>query len=101
MEVYDEAYVGLVNAHAEGIGGDDYLRAARHEVVLRAHALVVRHACVIADDGEARIFESLRYLLDRLSRRGVDDAGLSGVLGRELSYARELLALLFRVDDAD
>src|SRR4051812_48439975 len=101
MEVYDEAYVGLVYAHAEGVRGDDHLRASRHEVVLRAHALVVRHPRVIADDREALALELLRYLLDRLSRRGVDDARLPFVLRRELTYARELLALALRVHDAD
>ena len=101
VEVHDETYVGLVNAHAEGVRGDDHLRAARHEVVLRAHALLVRHPRVVADDGEPRVPELLRDLLDGLARRGIDDAGLAGVLRGELAYARELLALALRVGDAD
>src|ERR1051325_10599280 len=100
MEVHDEAYVGLVYAHAEGVHRDYHLRASRHEVVLRAHALVVGHPGVVADDRESRLFQLLRYLLDGLPRGGVDDARLALVLRRELTYARELLALALGVHDA-
>jgi hypothetical protein len=42
-----EAYVRLVDAHAEGVRRDDHLRAAPHEVFLRFDAHAVTHAGVV------------------------------------------------------
>ena len=53
MEMRHEADVGFIDAHAEGVSGDDGLRVAVHESVLRAAALGVVHAAVIELDAKA------------------------------------------------
>ena len=100
MVVRDEAYVRLVDAHAEGVRGDDHLPLARHEGVLRGLALGVLHPGVVGDDAQSRVMQAARHLLDRLACRGVDDTRAAGVCGGQRADVRDLLALLLRVRDA-
>ena len=71
--VPDRAHVGLVDAHPEGVGGDDDVRLAAHERVLRAGALVGAEARVVGGRVDAFGAEHRRDLLGRLARAAVDD----------------------------
>ena len=74
VEVDDRADVGLVDAHAEGVGGDDDLGLAAHEPVLGLGPLLAGQARVVDDGLAAQLL--LEELADRLATRparGVDD----------------------------
>ena len=71
----DRAHVGLVDAHAEGVRGDDDVGLAAHERVLRRGALVGGHAGVVGGGVQAFGREHRRGLLGRLARAAVDDRG--------------------------
>ena len=45
----DRAHVGFVDAHAEGVGGDDHLDLAGHEAALGGGAVLGVHAGVVGE----------------------------------------------------
>ena len=93
--VHDEAHVGLVDAHAEGDGGDDDVDLVAREGVLYARALVRRQAGVVGGGAARRPAAAVGDLLDALAREAVDDAGLALVLrGRNGEQLLQRLALL-------
>ena len=67
------AHVGLVDAHPERVGGDDHVRVALHEPVLRGRALVGRHPGVVADGVQAVGAQPLGHLVHVPARAAVDD----------------------------
>ena len=75
--VQDEANVGLVDAHAEGVGGDDDRALALHEALLAALAIGLGHAGVVsADDALGQLLLKVGgEFFDGLAGGAVDDAG--------------------------
>ena len=100
LVVHDEAHVGLVDAHAEGVGGDHHAAVAAHERVLAGVALQRRHAAVIARDRFAGGAQPVVHLLAALHRRGVDDAAAVRVRQR-LAQPIELLFLAGGLHDLE
>ena len=74
VPVDDEADVGPIHAHAEGVGGDDHGRLAVHEGVLHARALRVAHRAVVGQRAHAMLGEQPLHALDHPPRGAVDDA---------------------------
>ena len=74
--VNDERNIGLVDAHAEGVGRDHDGLAVVQEVVLIGEALLGVETGVVARCGQAAAQQHVAHLLDRLARRAVDDAAL-------------------------
>ena len=74
----DLADVGLVDAHAEGGGGDDDAVTRFHEAILAALALVARESCVIRLRGESGGSKFLGHHLAVLARAYIDDRGAHG-----------------------
>ncbi len=80
--VIDVADVGLVDAHAEGDGGDDDGLAGVDEPVLGARAQVGRHACVVGPGREPTFAQSFGDLLGGALERDVDDGGSDRALAQ-------------------
>ena len=74
VEVADEAHVGLVDAHAEGIGRHDDARLAALPRVLDAGARLARQAGVVAFGAFALGAQEGRQVFRALAARHVDDA---------------------------
>ena len=72
--------VGLVDAHAEGVGGDHNGLPVVEEILLIGLALLVGEAGVVAGGGEALPAEELADLLHGLPGGAVDDGALVTVL---------------------
>ena len=74
------AHIGLVDAHAERIGGDYDGHDVRDERLLVLGALAIGHARVVAPDRDTarpeRVRKVSRKLIDRLARGAVHDAAL-------------------------
>ena len=112
LEVVDEADVGLVDAEAEGLGGDHDLVVSAHELGLDALPLAGGHAAVVMADGEAVLGEEVEELVRGADGGGVDDAGsllrlehgedageLGGVVDGGVDGEEEVGALGAGVDD--
>ena len=107
--VDDEAHVGLVDAHAEGVRGHHDRGAVVEEVVLVLAPLLRREARVVARRGKAVVPQKVADLLDRRARRAVHDARLArrdpaggvapgGALAHEAQKAALLVARLGALD---
>ncbi|CUJ50421.1 Uncharacterised protein [Achromobacter sp. 2789STDY5608628] len=98
VDVGHEAHVGLVDAHAEGDGGDhDHAVLAQEARLvggphLGAEPGVVRHGV------DALVAEEFGGFLDPRPRQRVDHAGFALVLGAD--HVQQLLAHLVFLDDA-
>ena len=79
----DEPDVGLVDAHAEGDGGDDHLDVLHQEAVLVLRAGFRVQAGVVGEGLDAVDGQQLGQFLHLLAAQAVDDAGLAGVLADE------------------
>ena len=89
IEVGDEAHVGLVDAHAEGDGGDHDQPFLVEETLLVGGAHVIGQAGVIGQGRKTLVAELLGHLLHLLARHAVDDAGIAATLGQK---GQQLLA---------
>ncbi|OPZ87627.1 MAG: hypothetical protein BWY76_00366 [bacterium ADurb.Bin429] len=83
VQVGDEAHVRLVNAHAEGDGGDDNHPVLALKAVLVALAGGGVHAGVIGQCVPALRRQPVRDLLGLAAGQAVDDAGVARVFGFE------------------
>ena len=83
IEVGDEAHVGLVDAHAEGDGGDhdDAFFAQESFLVFVARGGI--QSGVIGQRIPALLFEPRGGLIDLLARQAIHDACIVGVFGFE------------------
>ena len=81
--VGDVAHVGLVDAHAEGDGGDHDHAVPGHEGILIGLALGLVHAGVVGQGGNAVPLQQQRRRLGLLARQAIDDAALAAVFGRD------------------
>ncbi len=70
----DEAEIRLVDAHAEGVGGDDHPDVPRHEALLVPGAFPRAQPAVVASYLEPQAVEMLGDLLAVLDGGDVDDA---------------------------
>ena len=71
----DESDIGLVDAEAEGVGGDDDADAVAREGVLDADAVLFGQARVVAGTANASRLQGRREGLDALAGGAVDDGG--------------------------
>jgi hypothetical protein len=92
VQVGDKAHVRLIDAHAEGDGGDDDDALAAQELGLVGAAHVGRQAGMIGQRVEALALQEGRGVVHLLAREAVDDTGVARVLG-----AQELEQLLPRL----
>ncbi len=76
VEVHHVTDVGLVDAHAEGDGGDDAGRMAFHEVALDALAGLGVEPGVVGGGNETRLAQVGGQTLGGLLQGDVDDGGL-------------------------
>ena len=91
-----QPHVRLVDAHAEGVGGDDHPRAAIDEPLLDGLLDLRRQAGMEVVRGDLLVAEELGDVLASPAGRAVDDGAAGGVrrqVGRQdLMDVRELLA---------
>ena len=105
--VPDRAHVGLVDAHAEGVGGDDHVDrvlAARHEAPLHHRALVAFHPGVVGERPQAGAAQLLGDLVGVLAGAAVDDRRAVGRVGEprlEQRLAARLRALALQRDHVE
>ena len=77
IEMRDEAHVGLVDAHAEGDGGDDDDAVLAQEALLVARADAARPGRRDRAGRQSRRREPGGRLLDLRARQAIDDAGVA------------------------
>ena len=70
----DKAHVGLVNAHAKGVGGHHHRGPVVEEVLLVSQALLVLQAPVVAGGGVAPLPQGVADLLHGLAGAAVHNA---------------------------
>ena len=87
--VNDVADVRLVDAHAEGDGGDDHVGPLFEKRVLIAVPLVVGQAGVVGQGAVAEARQRRGRLVDFLAADAVDDARLAAALLDELAHLAE------------
>jgi uncharacterized membrane protein YhaH (DUF805 family) len=97
IQVRDETHVGLVDAHAEGDGGDHHDPVLAQEAALMTLAHLGVEPGVVGQGGDALGVEPGRGLLHLLARAAVDDAGLALVLVAQ--PAQQLALRLVLLDD--
>ncbi|MNS59637.1 hypothetical protein D3C72_925990 [compost metagenome] len=93
----DEARVGLVDAHAERVGGDHDAALAIHEQVLVVLALARRQLAVIARDALAQFPQPRRQVLDGLDGGRIHDAHAR----RLAQQAQDFVLFLSGIRDLD
>ena len=94
--VDDEAHVGLVDAHAEGVGRDHHPHAARDPLLLSLRPLGMAQPAVVGRGRDALLPQQIGDLLRRLARAHVDDARARDVVHE----AQQLAVLVVRMADA-
>ena len=87
----DKADVGLVNAHAKGVGGHHHRGPVVEEVLLIFLALLVGEARMVADGGKAPLPQGGADLFHPFAGGAVDDAAL---LPPGLQQGEQLLQLV-------
>ena len=75
--VEHKAHIALVDAHAEGDGGDHHHIRLGHEGILMRLAHLLRHAGVIGERLDAFRGEERGRFLRALARQAIDDAALA------------------------
>ena len=97
--VHDVGDVGLVYAHAEGVGGHHDLGAVELEVLLAAAALGVGEPGVVLHGGKARAAEPGADLFHLRARGAVDYPAASAPAGEEIPQLRELVRRAAHVEE--
>ena len=86
--------IGLVDAHAEGVGGHHHLHPVVEEVLLVPLPLLWGQASVIPGGGYPPLAEEVAHLLHILPGGTVDDAALAGAALHQLQQRRPLVRRL-------
>jgi hypothetical protein len=76
VRMIDKADVGLINAHAKGIGGDNHRRVSAHEAILDSIPFFRFQAAVIEDRVHGSFLQFGRDQLGVLMRGCVDNSRL-------------------------
>ena len=88
------AHVGLVDAHAKGVGGNHHLNVIVDEGTLALTASVVAHAGMVAAHANAAGVQHLGKLrgqrVDRLAGRAIHDAALARMRDHVVAHPRGL-----------
>ena len=88
------AHVGLVDAHAKGVGGNHHLDIVVDKGALALATGVVAHACMVAANANAAGAQSLGKLrgqrVDRLAGRAIHDAALARMRNHVVAHPRGL-----------
>ena len=100
--VNDQPHVGLVDAHAEGVGGGDDFQLPVDEALLHVLPGVWSEAGMEVIGADVLVSQELRYLLGAMAAGAVDD-GAAGLVGRQIGGQQvvnegELLAARRRDD---
>ena len=98
----DKPHVGLVDAHAEGVGGSDHFQVAVDEPLLNVLLGVRRQTGMKMTGAEVLGVQKLGYLLGSVAAGAVDDSA-SRLVGRQVGRQQvmdegELLASRRRDD---
>ena len=93
--VDDQPHVRLVDAHAEGVGGDDHPQFAIDEAPLHVLSGFGRHAGMKVVGGEVFRFQKLRDFL-RLPARGAVDDGTARRIRRQIGHENPVNAIRLR-----
>ncbi len=91
----DEPHVGLVDTHAEGVGGHHYTHLARSPLLLPYRALLARQTSVIETRADALGRKLRAKLLDAVARPHID----YGRAGDARQHAHELTELVLGAPD--
>ncbi len=75
VPVDDEAEIGAVHAHTEGVGGDHDGDLAFHEAILGDDAFIVCHAGMVDHVLHLEFAQHLSDALDLFAGAAIDDAG--------------------------
>ncbi len=75
----NEAHVGLVDAHAEGDGGDDHHAVFIDEAILIGLTQACVEPGVIGQREDAGLVQCSSGVLDLGTRQAIDHAGLAGM----------------------
>ena len=75
FDVYHKAHVGLVDAHAKGVGGHHHSRLALVPALLAELLVDAGEACVVVERGDAGGLEEAGVLARGLAIACVDDGG--------------------------
>jgi hypothetical protein len=78
-----KAYIGLVDAHAKGIGGNHHPGPVEDKVLLVLAALLVLQSGVVAGGGDPGPGQPLAYRLHRFSGGAVNNPALLGAAGQK------------------
>ena len=100
--VADRPHVGLVDPHAERVGGDDHRRLAGHEPALDLRAALARQARVVDEDLLSELgAEPLGERLAALARPAVDDRRERARRGERRPDPRVLVRARAAADDRE
>ena len=91
--VADKAHVGLVDAHTEGVGGDNHARLAALPAVLDGAARLPLHPGVVGLRGDPVAAQEGRQVGRRLAPPHVDDAASLDLAANLQQYAELVLRL--------
>ena len=89
--VDDVSHIGLVDTHAERIGGHDHRHLVGDEVVLRRFTRVRRHAAMVGDRRVPHLVQRSCERLGGLAGGTVDDAGFVRVGSHIVRHPRGLV----------
>ena len=79
--VDDVTHVGLIDAHAEGVGGYDHRHLVGDEVALGHLTRVRRHAAMVGDSRMPHLVQRVGERFGGLAGGAVDDAGFVRMVG--------------------
>ena len=91
--VHDPSHIGLVDTHAKGDGGDDYLRVIANERFLVVATRLCIETGVVRQRADAIVLQLRGKLIDALAREAIDDAR-AAITARKLSQFRVRRACL-------
>ena len=79
--VDDVTHVGLIDAHAESVGGHDHRHLVGDEVALGRLTRVRRHAAMVGDSRMPHLVQRVGECFGGLAGGAVDDAGFVRMVG--------------------
>ena len=91
MIVYDETHIGLVNAHAESVGGHHHRGTVVEEILLVFLPLLVGEPGVVPGGGISPLLKGLTHLFHGLSGGAVDNPAFVPALLQKLKGFRQLV----------
>ena len=98
--VDDVTHVGLIDAHAESVGGHDHRHLVGDEVALGRLTRVRRHAAMVGDGRMPHLVQRVGERFGGLAGGAVDDAGFVGMFGNVFCHPGGFMPG-FQLDDVE